>query len=171
MKFTLYPIHWLASVWVDASFDLGKLPFEVLEDVHIESVSERFRPGEFHPFRDDLGGEVLTVLEDVRYGIVHRYDPDSSAQLHCGGVGDVVGHEDHKRRSKQLVSELAACLRLIRPMRQHALLMRGDVRAEDGSFDVIGFDIPTLHIQEVPEVQKLFMLRNQDADALRALAP
>ena len=84
---------------------------------------------------------------------------------------EIVGEQDSDSDSEKLVKMLAACLRLIRPMRQRALLMRGKVLAGDGSFDVMGFDIPPLHLIEMPDVQKFFHLRNQDADDLRTYAP
>jgi hypothetical protein len=49
--------------------------------------------------------------------------------------------------------------------------MRGNVRDDDGTFDITGYDVPPLHMLEVPEVQKLFKLRNQDCHDLRRYAP
>jgi hypothetical protein len=49
--------------------------------------------------------------------------------------------------------------------------MRGNIRDEDGSFDITGYDVPPLHMLEVPQVQKLFKLRNQDCHDLRRYAP
>jgi hypothetical protein len=56
-------------------------------------------------------------------------------------------------------------------MRQDALLMEGDIRKEDDTFDLPRFDVPPLHLMEVPEVQRLFKLRTKDAEALRKYAP
>ena len=84
--------------------------------------------------------------------------------------GEVVGEKYGTGDSRKLVATLAACLRLIRPMRQSALMIHGTVRDEDGSFNVRGFDVPPSHLIEVPEVQKLFKLRNQDAEDPSALA-
>jgi len=47
MKFTLYPIHWLADAVDDEQFDHDKLPFDITEGVRIEAVSVRFRNGTF----------------------------------------------------------------------------------------------------------------------------
>jgi hypothetical protein len=172
MKFTLYPIYWLAGGADDEHFDLGKLPFDVTDGVRIEAVSERFREGEFDHTKQKLGEDVVEVLEGVRYALVHRYQPEPAVDVdeHTGKF-TVIGSHEHNEHSEALIRKLAACLRLIRPMRQHALLMRGNIREEDGSFDVMGFDVPTLHIQEVPELQTLFSLRNRDADDLRRYAP
>jgi hypothetical protein len=96
---------------------------------------------------------------------VHRYNPEAIVV-----DGEIIGEQHHGTESEKLVRMLAACLRLIRPMRLQALLMRGSVRDGDGSFDIRGFDAPPLHLIEVPEVQKLFQLRNQDANDLRFYA-
>jgi len=46
----------------------------------------------------------------------------------------------------------------------------GDVR-EDGTFALEGFNTPMIDLIEVPDVQKLFKLRNRDAEDLRRYAP
>lgn len=158
MNFTLYPIYWLAGTVDDEQFDLNKLPFDVAEDVRIEAVLGRFRKATFDVFRARLGADRMGDLESVRYALVHRYDPEP-------------GEYQRSESSEKTVRMLAACLRLIRPMRQNALLMQGNICDQDGTFDVMHFELPGVHLLEVPEVQKLFKLRNQDADDLRAYAP
>lgn len=166
MHFTLYPIYWLADqVGGRTPFDLSCLPFDIAEDVRIESVRERFREGEFDHHNGRLGTEVTNELRRVEFALVHRYEPRPIVVQ-----GDVIGERLRDNESESLIRTLAACLRLIRPMRQHALLMRGKIR-EDGSFNVTGFDIPQLYLFEVPEVQKLFQLRNRDAEDLKTYAP
>jgi hypothetical protein len=155
MDFTLYPIYWLADAIDDEQFDLNKLPFDVADGVRIEDVSGHFATGTFDLFREKLGTERLDDLKNVRYAFVHRYpDPTGYPQV---------------ENSEKTMLMLAACLRLIRPMRQNVLLMRGSIR--NGMFDVNHFELPAPHLVEVPEVQKLFKLRNRDADDLRAYAP
>jgi len=166
MRFTLYPIHWVADRHLDPEpFDHHLLPFEIIENVRIEAVAERFRPGTFDLWRRGLGGDLVEVLERVRYAVVHRYNAQAVIE-----DDQVIGEAQHSQASEELLHTLAALLRLIRPMRQHAMMMRGNIRDEDGSFDVTGFDAPNLYIHEVPEVQKLFKLRNQDCHDLRRYA-
>jgi hypothetical protein len=166
MRFTLYPIYWLADNASDEPFDKTALPFDLVEGATIESVSERFRAEAFgRDMRERLGTEVVGKMECVRYAIVHRYEGTPIVVN-----GEIVGEAHRDKGSEALLRNLAACLRLIRPMRQDALLMRGRV-TEDGNFDDLSVDIPPLHLIEVPEVQKLFALRNRDADELRAFAP
>jgi hypothetical protein len=165
VRFTLYPIYGFADRIDGEPFDINTLPFHVSEGVDIEAIFRRFREGTFELWRPQIGASVED-LETVRYALVHRYDPQPVIEN-----GEFIADHVHSARSEELVRRLAACLRLIRPMRQHALVMRGNVRDEDGSFDVTGFDVPAVHLLEVPEVQKLFTLRTQDADDLRAYAP
>jgi hypothetical protein len=166
MNFTLYPIYWVADAIDGVPFDLGRLPIEIAEGVRIESVREHFRADAFELWSSRVGTIVINELERVRFALVHRYTPAPIVV-----DGEVIGEQRRSADSQKLVRMLAACLRLIRPMRQSALLIHGRVRDEDGSFDVGGFDVPPSHLIEVPEVQKLFMLRNQDADDLRLYAP
>jgi hypothetical protein len=166
MNFTLYPTYWLADALDGEPFDLGRLPFDITEGVRIEALGERFRPGTFDLHKVRLGTAVVEEMEQVRFALVHRYQPKPIMVN-----GEAIGEQERSGDSENLVRMLAACLRLIRPMRQRALLMSGKVRAEDDSFDVIGFDVPPLHLLEVPDVQKLFKLRNRDADDLRTYAP
>jgi hypothetical protein len=165
MNFTLYPIYWLADAASGTRFDQTRLPIDIAEDVRIESVRERFRKDAFELSSASVGTIVLEKLKQVQFALVHRYRPDPIVDN-----GILIGEHHYSVRSRDLVKMLAACLRLIRPMRQSALVVHGKIRDDDQSFDVRGFDIPPAHLIEVPEVQKLFMLRDQDADALRRYA-
>lgn len=165
MRFNLYPIHWVANPHLDPEpFDPHLLPFDIAEGVRVELV--QFRAGAFEPHRQNLGNNLIEVMEGVRFALVHRYTPDPIIV-----DGELIGEVQHNRRSEKLLREIAACLRLVRPMRQHAMMMRGVVGDEDGRLDVTGFDVPNLWMHEVPEVQKLWSLRNRDCEELRRLAP
>jgi hypothetical protein len=166
MRFNLYPIHDVSGRWDEEPFDDQVFPFEICEAVTIEAVADRFRDGAFALWEAMIGESLRERLESVRYALVHRYEPRLVIEN-----GEVIGEEIQNQRSEELIRKIAACLRLIRPMRQHALMIRGAVRNEDGSFDVSGFDLPSEHFLDVPELQKLFDLRNRDAENLRVLAP
>lgn len=168
MQFTLYPIYSIADEYHDDPFDRTRLPFEIVEGLYVEDVSRHFREGTFDHHNAMLGREVLRKLETVRYGLVHRYHLELAAQANAP---QRTYPELPTDTSQSLVQNVAACLRLIRPMRQEALSMWGNVRDEDGSFDVTGLNVPPLHLIEVPESQKLYSLRDQDADDLRRYAP
>src|SRR2546423_2688426 len=167
MKFTLYSIHWVADPHVDPEpFDHGILPFEIIDGVAIERVAERFRPGTFDLGTTRHGTHIKEDLENVRHALVHRYKPTPVIR-----DGELIGEDHYRRESDQLVRRVMACLRLIRPTRSKALVMHGNVRDEDGSFDVMGYDVPPLHLLEVPESQKLFKLRTRDCHDLRTYTP
>ena len=118
MNFTLYPIYRLADEVDGEPFDLARLPFDITEGVRIEAVRERFRPGTFNPHKERLGTLVVEEMEQVRFALVHRYQPEPIIV-----DNEIIGEQDVSQHSKNLVKMLAACLRLIRPMRQNALLM------------------------------------------------
>ena len=156
-KITLYPIYALADAIDGQPFNHSVLPFEIMEGITIEAVSPMFNDETFAWVRNELGRRDLADVQGVRYAIVHRYRTDDPIE---GGNPD--------QQSEKLVKNLAACLRLIRPMRQRASLMRGKLR-ENGTIDMQHFEHP-VDLLEVPEVQKLFHLRNSDAELLRAVA-
>jgi len=166
MNFTLYPVYWLADAIDDAPFDLSRLPFDITDGVRIESVREHFLPGAFDLWKENLGSKAIEELQRIQFALVHRY-----ALAPIVIDDELIGEQVHSSDSEGLLTIIAACLRLIRPMRQNALLIHGKVREADGSFDVMGFDVPPFRLLEVPDVQKLFKLRNQDAADLRAYAP
>ena len=167
VRFVLYPISAVSDGWDDEGFDRDRLPFELAEGVRIEAVHDRFREDAFDHATKMLGEEIVHSLRGVRCALVYRYDSEARENPETGKI--IRGYEID-RNAEILTRNVAACLRLIRPMRERALVMRGTIR-DDGTFDVTGFDIPNLHLLEVPEVQKLFALRNQDADNLRQFLP
>lgn len=167
MKFTLYPIYWVAGPGDDKPLDVARLPFNVTDGVRVEAVSNLFDKGVLDSARETLGKEIAEKLTRVRHALVHRYCPNPITDPI---TGQTVGEQQMSKPSEGLVRNIAACLRLIRPMRQDAFLMHGDIR-EDGTFNVSGYDVPFLHLIEVPEVQRLFKFRNCDADDLRSHAP
>jgi hypothetical protein len=111
MRFTLYPIYWLAGQLDDEAFDLTRLPFDVTENVRIEEVSQRFRAQAFDLGRERLGTGILEELERVRYALVHRYDPGPIIDEQTGAI---LGYKQSSESSETLIRQVAACLRLLR---------------------------------------------------------
>jgi hypothetical protein len=165
-KFSLYAIYSLAkSQWEEEEqFNISRLPFDIAEGVRIEDVSRFIRDGTFKLMEKRKGSDEVEALQRTRYALVHRFDAEMTIKN-----GEVISTEDYIQRSEQLVRKVAACLRLIRPMRQSSTFMRGNIR-EDGTFDVESWQSPS-NLMEVPEVQMLFQLRNRDADDLRTYTP
>src|SRR5258707_147797 len=159
--FTLYAIYSLGQ-HDEEPFDTEVLPLEIINGVRIEHVAPFLKADTFDYVKLEMGTHPVKQLEGVEYAIVHRYEIPAN---YVYGVEN----QEPREKSEELVRNIAACLRLIRPMRQYALSMHGTVR-EDGTFDVMGFDHP-IGLLETPDNQKLFHLRNQDADALRKYAP
>jgi len=164
-NFSLYGIYDLAGGADDEHFDRTLLPFSVVEGVQIENVSALLTTDTFDCVKERIGSDAMSHLRGVEYALVHRYSP----KAFLDSDGNWVGEEIQSQSSADLVRNVAACLRIVRPMRQSAQLMWGGVR-EDRRLDVLGFDAPIDH-HEVPEVQKHFHLRNRDVDDLRFYAP
>jgi hypothetical protein len=135
-----------------------------VEGVRIEDVSKLIPDNAFLYMKGRISSDDIETLKNTHYAIVHRFDAKLTYERDV-----MVQEHDHIRRSEELVRKIVACLRLIRPMRQSASFMRGVVR-DDGTFAIESFQSPA-NLSEVPEVQKLFMLRDRDADDLRLYAP
>jgi len=149
-KIVLYAINAVSPHWSDKPFDVSVLPFTILPDVGIEDVSALITENTFDWAKSTLKAEDLKTLKSVRYAIVYRYQTQNS----------FYGDEDVD--AETYITNIAACLRLIRPMQQHALVAQGHITA-DGTLDVGHFDHP-INLMEVPFVQKLFHLHNEDLD-------
>ncbi len=157
-KVTLFPIYAVDDIIDGNPFDARILPFQIKKDFTVEDVRPMFGANTFAWVQSELGRHDLEDLEGVEYAIVHRYTTVHAAH----------GNEDDLK-SEGMVRNLAACLRLIRPMRQRTSLMRGEL-GEGGKINVQHFEHPK-EILQVPEVQKLFHLRVSDLTLLRELAP
>lgn len=162
--FSLYPIQGVAREWRRENFDLSRLPIAIVPGVRIEDVSGCIASDTFKWVERDLGSRAAETLSETHYALVHRHDAQATFQN-----DKVVQEHEYVERSEQLVRKLAACLRLIRPMRQYSNFMRGNVR-DDGTFDVRHFQAPA-DLVGVPEIQALFLLRDRDADDLIRFAP
>jgi hypothetical protein len=156
-RISIYPLYGLAGQPEDEPFNEAVLPFEVIPNVTLELVSPLFSDETWDWLQSYVGKRSLDDLKGVRHAIVHRYETEQEA-VNLGAHSD----------SRKLIQNIAALLRLIRPMTQRALLIQGEFRRDD-TLDVKTFDHPI--DLEVPEVQKLFCVSNRDADALRELAP
>jgi hypothetical protein len=167
MKFSLIPIHSLGFNGIGEQFDLARLPFQVIEHVNIEDVSGLIPEGAFESWGPLLGQSRLREIKSLRWAFIHRFEP---------GRGVSLSSEENALqvpKSAELVNLISSCLRLLRPMRQGCLAFaHGDIRDKDGTLDFHGLDLTEMQCGvEVVEAQKLFTLRNRDADELRRLAP
>jgi hypothetical protein len=150
---TLYPINEVTQSWQDDPFDLSKLPAQIVPDVTIENVKAMFNEQTFSWVGSEMGKHDMETLAGVKYAVVHRFEVP---QFDTGQA---------QQQSADLVNNVAACLRLIRPMRQFASLMVGKLRS-DGTIEIQTFSHPA-NLMDVPQLQKSFSLRNRDVVELQ----
>lgn len=169
-RFSLVPIGYWASGpktggAEDDDFDRGLLPFEVVPNVFIENVSSLIRKGEFDIYESFTGQYAVRELERIQYVIIHRYPEYSTDPI----TGQILVGSTLTEQSRSTVHQIAACLRLIRPMRVLAQFCEGNV-AEDGSLYNIGFANPILD-ESLPISHRQFALHTVHAEALRDIGP
>lgn len=157
-KVNLYAVYGISHPWEDEPFNEAVLPAHIVPNVAIENVTAMFSEGSFDLFATSLSPDDLKSLRAVKYAVVERFQ---TTGFH--------GEEEQKFDIGQTIYNLAACLRLIRPMRQFAMRIHG-VLKDDGKLDVGGFDHP-VHLMEVPAIQKDFRLRNRDIEEFQTVAP
>ncbi len=155
-KLTIHEIHSLGSPLLGERVT-APLPFEIMHGVTIEDVSGWLTDASLDWVSKHLGIYQTDALKNVRFALVHRYPANSS----------IIG-TDEDIESEKLVRILIELIHIIRPMRQNTSIIRGQ-RDENNSFTVVGLDTPNQ--LEVPEVQKLYHLRDQDLSQLKLLAP
>jgi hypothetical protein len=159
-EIVIHPIYELEGEWGDhPPFDLKLLPFEIYDSVFIEDVSSLFHEKTFSWVGDGLSRNDLETLSSVRYALVRRQQIAS----------DSIVISKAENSDIEPVEVIMACLRIIRPMREKLGLMRGEL-LQDGSLNVKQFGHP-YNVINVPDVEKLFSFRTQDAMLLREIAP
>ncbi len=137
-------------------------PYTILssENLTIENVSHLITPNTFSLWKNDcfVSKRTSESLESARFAIVHRYSSPT---------GGDVGPQTH---SAELIDSAGSCLALIRPTRRsRAMHIRGTVKS-DGTFDPQGFSARE-ELADVPEIQKLFAVREQDIKLLTSVLP
>jgi len=154
----IHPIYNLANGWDDGSFDLNLLPFELCKGIAIEDVSHLFSKDTFSWVSGELSRGDCETLSSVRYALVRRPG------------GNIQGPDAPEGESRfEPIEAMMACLRIIRPMRERLGIMRGEINS-DGSLNIKRFGLP-YNVLSVPDVEKLFSFRTQDALELRAISP
>jgi hypothetical protein len=130
------------------------------KNLTIENVSHLITPGTFSLWKKDcfISKTTASALDNVKYAIVHRY---SSPMEREPGLDKI---------STDLINFAVACLALIRPTRRSRARNIPGVIRPDGTFDAHGFST-THEPVEVPEIQKLFTVREKDIELLRAVLP
>jgi hypothetical protein len=168
-QFCLYPIQRTAQAITrggidDDDFDTSALPIALIEGAGIEDISSRIRDDEFEYLKGHLADESIKQLKRVQFAIVHR-----APHVEIDHQGKYVLSHDLMLRSENIVAELAACLRLIRPTSQKTQMLSGEIRS-DGTFSTRRFNSPLTFV-DAPENQKQFTVRTADIDELVFYAP
>jgi hypothetical protein len=154
-RLTFHEIHSLGSFGVAEPLALP-LPFEIMEGVMIEDVSGWLTDKTLSWVSKQIGINQTESLKNTQFALVHRYNPTS-------GIRGTKEDQD----STKLVRRLIELTHIIRPMRQNTSIIHGE-QTEDGERTVTGFETP--HEIEVPEVQKLYHLRDKDVLLLKMLS-
>jgi hypothetical protein len=165
----LYPVERIARAFPfkgndDDDFDETLLPIDIIEGARLEDISALITEDEFEIYKSHLGTESVEKLQRMKYAIIHRF-PESEIDAD----GHFVSSADLMHRSQNIVAEIAACLRLIRPTSQQTQMCFGHVK-DDGILYNIGFSHP-LEFVDAPQNQKLFSVRTADIQDLIYLAP
>jgi len=137
-------------------------PYQVLpaENLTIENVSHLITEKTFSVWKSDCGVSRRTAnsLESLKFAIVHRRSSSSPSD------------DGLLSPSFSLVGSAASCLSLIRPTRKSRVRdIRGLIKA-DGTFDAVGFGMLE-DLADVPEIQKIFGVREKDIHLLISILP
>jgi hypothetical protein len=133
---------------------------KIMDGITIEDVATLITDHTFSLWTTDchVSRDTASALRHVRYALVHRYLSPTDRDLALD------------KRSTELVNMAVCCLLLVRPTRRsHALNIPGIIKG-DGTFEPHGFSA-SHELAEVPEIQKLFTIRNQDIALLRDVLP
>jgi hypothetical protein len=129
------------------------------ENLTVENVSHMITTDTFLLWQQNctLARDTIDDLRGVTYAIVHRYSAIAERDF------------QGEKYSGELLDSAVVCLALVRPTRRsRAGRIIGSVNAA-GMLDPQSFAAP--EPAEVPEVQKLFAVRNRDVLTLRAILP
>lgn len=168
--FSLYAIERISSGFFrgggdDEDFDPAILPFEILPGLTIEDVSPLIRDDEFNVFENFIGQHTYESLSRLKYAIIHRFPElefDESEKITAFSTDLIF-------RSRTLVREAAACLRLLRPTTQHLHFFEGHIDHE-GFLTRIAFDTPLDNVIN-PISHRTLAFRSADAHSLRFYLP
>ena len=137
-------------------------PYSILaaENLTIENVSHLITPKTFSLWKADcnISKDTAEALDDVQFAIVHRYS------------SPIERDTELDQHSTELVDLAFSCLSLIRPTRSSRAMHIPGVIRRDGTFDPQGFNAKE-ELADVPEIQKLFVIRKEDIDLLGSVLP
>ena len=135
-------------------------PYQILpsENLTIENLSHLISDKTFGLWKAESGRRTADSLDSIEFSIVHRY---SSPSPNDGGL---------QGPSTLLIEEATSCLSLIRPTRKSRVSQIRGVIKTDGTFDPQGFNVRE-DLADVPEIQKIFGVREDDIRLLTLILP
>jgi hypothetical protein len=156
IAFQLIPLERLSS----PAFDFSQLPYSIMQNVEVADVSQLLPPSMFEYMKSEVGRHRLRFFDGtVKHALVHRYEDHPEADT-------FEESERMAKRNENLINEIFACSRIVRPTRRH-----GSVRGRlnpDGTVNHETTNFPDTAL-DVPEALKLFAFRNKDLQDLREL--
>jgi len=156
IDFQLIPLERLSA----QAFDLTQLPFDVLPGVKVADVSSLLPPSMFEHLRPEVGRHRMRVFDGTaKYALVHQYEE-------APGWPATPAGETAARRKADLLNEVFACSRIVRPTRRLGSV--SGLMREDGTVEQRQATFPD-NALDVPEALKLFAFRNKDLEELRSL--
>jgi hypothetical protein len=159
-KIQFFPISGATDLW--GSEPTLKGPYQILpmESLTIENVSALIKPEMFSLWRKDcvISKRTAESLEAVKFAIICRYKSPNP------------GDDGPGTYWSQLIEYAATCLALIRPTRRSRAMQIRGVEKPDGNFDPYAFTAQE-NLADVPEIQKLFVVREEDIKLLTSLLP
>jgi hypothetical protein len=133
-----------------------------MSSLSIKDVSHLLDDETFILVEKCLSQDDVKKMRSIKYAIVHEYEAYGSGAIR------VDDSQTPDERSEYLTRMAAACLTIIRPMRQRAMLVQGEID-EKGHLSLNHFEHPIE--LETPMLHRLFHLRSGDAEELRELLP
>jgi hypothetical protein len=163
-EFAAYPIQRVARDLNhggvdDAHFDDSILPLTTVEGATIENIRPLLVDDEFDYLKGHLADEAIKLL-----GRIHR-SPDYKED---GRGGLILGNE-LQTRSQNIVAEISACLRLIRPTAQRTQMFTGAI-TRTGGLATRALNNPIENVQ-CPSNQLHFAVNTADIHQLLFYAP
>ena len=160
-KIQIFPIAVDTLGWRGEPLLTGPYSILATENLTIENVSHLITPKTFSLWKTDcyVSKDTAEALDRVKFAIVHRYS------------SPVERDTELDQHSTELINLAFSCLSLIRPTRRSRAMHIPGVIRRDGTFDPHGFSAAREDLADVPEIQKLFVIRKQDIDLLVSVLP
>src|SRR5258706_1971316 len=156
IAFQLIPLERLSA----KKFDPSQLPFDIMPGVDVADVSELLSSSMFQFMSAEVGRHRMRFFDGItKHAIVHRYEEHQGVPISADALRTA-------KQNDELLNEVFACSRIVRPTRRMGSL--SGYLNPDGTVDQRSTSFPASDL-DVPEALKLFAFRNKDLETLRDL--